>query len=45
MEKSLATFMGIAVTAVVIVALLFNQLLPLLQGISDDIAVYIQSFQ
>ncbi|MDQ0255485.1 lipopolysaccharide export LptBFGC system permease protein LptF [Evansella vedderi] len=42
MNQSLSTFMKVALVAVVIVALLYNQLLPLIEDIADSVADYIE---
>lgn len=42
MSESLSTFMKIALVGVVIVALLYNQLMPLLGDIADTVADYIE---
>jgi hypothetical protein len=43
MNITLSTFMKIAVTVIVIVASLWNMLVPQMGDISDDISTYIES--
>jgi len=43
MNQALVTFMKIAITVTVIVASLWNVLVPQMAGIAEDIATYIES--
>lgn len=43
MNESLSVFMKIALVAVVIVALLYNKLAPMMGEIADDVAEYIET--
>ncbi|WP_281418725.1 hypothetical protein [Desertibacillus haloalkaliphilus] len=42
MNKSLATWMSIALTAVVIVSLLYGQLMPLMGDMADTVEDYVE---
>jgi hypothetical protein len=45
MDTTIAKWMSLGMTAVVIVALLYNQMIPVLQGVFDDVVSYITNFQ
>ncbi|WP_285841971.1 hypothetical protein [Sutcliffiella horikoshii] len=43
MNESIATFMKLALVSVVVVALLWNKLAPMMGEIADDVAEYIDN--